>query len=208
MTHTLYRPGQGMLGDDWVVIARAARGINEAGATDRLRRFLETARVAGATNWGHGRGGGRLNSDWESMLNRLADLATITVVFDSANLLDAFLDAIHGMKLNLSITVSGDMTRIGEICAERGWIPHSGRQVVGIYGGADKLPAGDMLCVTAQCGHGLISARLVEQMVERVRAGEFSPEKAALKIGIPCVCGLINPARTAELLRRLADRRE
>jgi hypothetical protein len=100
------------------------------------------------------------------------------------------------------------MTRIEGICAEHGWTPHSGRQAVGVYGGADKLPTGDVLGVTAQCGHGLIAARLVEQMVERVRVGELAPEEAALKIGRPCVCGLINPARTAALLRRLAGRAE
>lgn len=204
MTHTLYRPGDGNLADDWVVIARAARGINDTGAADRLRRFLETARATGAVNWGHGRGGARLNSDWETVLARLADLATVTVVFDRSSQLEVFLDAIHAMNLYLSITVSGDMTRIGELCAMRDWTPHSGRQVVGIFGGADKLPSAGVLCVTAQCGHGLVATRLVEQMVDRIRAGELAPEEAALMLGKPCVCGLINPSRTTALLRHLA----
>lgn len=205
MTHTLYRPGGGDLGDDWVVIARAARGINEVGAVERLRQFLEMARAAGAVNWGHGRGGARLNSDWESVLARLADLATVTVVFDRTSLLEVFLDAIYATHLDLSITVSGDMAKISELCAVRGWMPHSGRQAVGIYGGADKLPTTTgVLCVTAQCGHGLVATRLVEQMVDRIRTGALTPEDAALRLGKPCVCGLINPSCTAALLRQLA----
>jgi len=48
-----------------VVIARAARNINDAGAATRLRRFMEQARASGAINWGHGRGGSRLNADRE-----------------------------------------------------------------------------------------------------------------------------------------------
>lgn len=202
MTHSLYRPC-GDVGEDWVVIARAARGINDTGATDRLGRFLKAARTSGAVNWGHGRGGAHLNRDWENILARLADLATVTVVFDRSDLLDKFLGSLHAMDLGLSITVSGDMARIAEICVAHGWTPHSGRQALGVWGGRDKLPAGDVLGVTAQCGHGLVATRLVEQMVERIRAGELDPEEAALLLGKPCVCGLINPSHTVALLSRL-----
>jgi len=204
MTHSLYRTGGNAWGDDWVVIARAARGINDKGASVRLRRFLEQAHASGAVNWGHGRGGARLNSDWESVLTMLTDLATVTVVFDKSSLLEVFLDAIHAMKLNLSITVSGDIAQISELCAARGWTAHSVRQAIGIYGGTDKLPSDKVLFITAQCGHGLISTRLVEQMVDRIRTGELDPEEAAIMLGKPCVCGLINPSRTVALLRKIA----
>jgi hypothetical protein len=205
MTHSLYRIGENTWGDDWVVIARAARGVNDAGAKARLQRFLELARASGAVNWGHGRGGGRLNSDWTTMIARLADLATVTVVFDNFSYFEGFIDQLHAMDLGLSITVSGDMARIKEICARRGWKPHSGRQAVGVFGSQECLPSHEALCVKAQCGHGLIATRLVEEMADRVRAGDCSPEEAADKLGKPCVCGLLNPSRTAALLRRLAN---
>ena len=205
MTHSLYRLGRNAWGDDWVVIARAARGVNDAGAAARLRRFLERARASGAVNWGHGRGGGRLNADWESMIARLTDSATVTVVFDDLARFEDFLDQIHAMNLGLSITVSGEMTEIGKICGWRGWKPHSGRQALGVFGDRGRLPSQEMLCVTSQCGHGLIAVRWVEVMVDRVRAGECTPEEAARQLGKPCVCGLLNPSRTAALVRHLAD---
>lgn len=205
MTHSLYRIGNEAWGDDWVVVARAARGINDDGAADRLRRLLELARASGAVNWGHGRGGGRLNSDWATMIARLADSATVTVVFDNREYLERFLDHLRAMDLRLSITISGDMDRIKNICAQHGWKPHSGRQAVGVFGRQEGFPSHEALCVKAQCGHGLIAARLVEEMVNRVRSGDCSPEEAAEKVGRPCVCGLLNPSRTAALLRRLAD---
>ena len=104
MTHSLYRLGGNVWGDDWVVIARAARSVNDAGAAARLRQFLERARASGAVNWGHGRGGGRLNADWESMIARLTDSATVTVVFDDLARFEDFLDQLHAMSLGLSIT--------------------------------------------------------------------------------------------------------
>lgn len=205
MTHSLYRIGGNTWGDDWVVIARAARAVNDAGAAARLHRFLELARASGAVNWGHGRGGGRLNSDWETMIARLADLATVTVIFDNSGYLENFLCQLHAMNLGLSITVSGDIARIGEICARRGWKPHSARQAIGVFGDQERLPSHEVLCVKSQCGHGLIAVRLIEEMVDRVRTAECTPVEAAERLGKPCVCGLLNPSRTAALLRRLAN---
>jgi len=208
MTHSLYRLGGNIWGDDWVVIARAARGINDTGAVARLRRFLEQARVSGAINWGHGRGGSRLNADWKTMLAKLVDLATVTVVFDDSARLEVFLEKIREMNLELSITVSGDIARIREICDRHGWKPHSGRQALGLFGGRECLPPSEVLCLTSQCGHGLIAGRRVEDMVARIRARELTPDEAALKLGRACVCGLLNPSRTVAVLRHLAERDE
>jgi len=208
MTHSLYRIGVNTWGDDWVVIARAARGINDKGAAHRLRRFLEQARASGAVNWGHGRGGSRLNADWETMLDKLVDLATVTVVFDDVALFEDFLEKIYNMNLGLSITVSGDIAAVREICSRHSWTPHSVRQALGVFGGQEQLPAPEVLCVTSQCGHGLIATHLVENMVARIRDGELTPEEAAHKIGKSCVCGLLNPSRTAVLLLYLTDHAE
>lgn len=205
MTHSLYRLGENAWGEDWVVIARAARGINDKGAVVRLRRFLEQARASGAVNWGHGRGGSRLNTDWEVMLAKLVDLTTVTVVFDDSARLDSFLEKLHEMKLELSITVSGNIAMIREICARHGWKPHSGRQALGIFGGRELLPLPEVLCLTSQCGHGLIATRRVEDMVARISAGVYTPEEAALNLGRSCVCGLLNPSRTVALLRHLVN---
>jgi hypothetical protein len=53
------------------------------------------------------------------------------------------------------------------------------------------------------CGHGLVSARLVESLAAAVRAGRCSAEKAALQLARPCVCGAFNPVRAARLLKKL-----
>lgn len=205
MTHSLYRPNTDDPGTDWVVIARAARGVNDRGAAARLRNFLEAARDAGAANWGHGRGGGRLNAAWDDIIARLADLATVTVVFDDAARLETFLSRLRSLDLGLSVTVSGDMARIADLCARQDWQAHSGRQALGVFGGREVRPAGPTLCITAQCGHGLVAARLVESMVAKIRGGHLSIEDATEELARPCVCGLVNPGRTAALLRRLAE---
>jgi hypothetical protein len=52
------------------------------------------------------------------------------------------------------------------------------------------------------CGHGLISQYLVQEVIEDTKSGKKTPEKAAVKIGIPCVCGIYNPDRAVELLQK------
>jgi hypothetical protein len=139
------------------------------------------------------------------MLSKLVDLATVTVVFDDHDLFEDFLEKICQMNLGLSITVSGDIAAVREICSRHSWTPHSGRQALGVFGGQEQLSPPEVLCLTSQCGHGLIAPNLVEYVVARMRAGEYTPEEAAHKIGRSCVCGLLNPSRTATLLRNLTD---
>jgi hypothetical protein len=54
------------------------------------------------------------------------------------------------------------------------------------------------------CGHGLTSSGLVEKMIEDIRKGKTSPQKASEKLAKPCVCGIFNTTRAAELLATAA----
>jgi hypothetical protein len=43
----------------------------------------------------------------------------------------------------------------------------------------------------------------VDDLVSKVEAGRITPEAAAKKLGVNCVCGAFNPARAAELISEI-----
>src|SRR5690349_7184259 len=100
MTNTLHRWGSTeSLSDDYIVFAIPARGINDAGATEKQRRFLEIARKHNPVNLGdasHGsafRPARNLNPsvhwcretrrDFDAVLASVANPTTVAAVFDN-----------------------------------------------------------------------------------------------------------------------------
>ena len=55
------------------------------------------------------------------------------------------------------------------------------------------------------CGHGLIAANRVRSLVEDIRLGYTTAEFAAEQVASPCVCGIVNRQRAAEVFDRLAS---
>jgi len=55
------------------------------------------------------------------------------------------------------------------------------------------------------CGSGEVDVKLeVEKMIEDIKKGKTTPEKAAKKLVKPCECGIFNSIRAAELLAAAA----
>ena len=71
----------------------------------------------------------------------------------------------------------------------------------------EKLPAPEILEFTTMCGHGIISRYLVEDIIERVKAGKMSAKNGAIEIGKQCCCGIYNPDRGEKLLQALATKK-
>jgi hypothetical protein len=55
------------------------------------------------------------------------------------------------------------------------------------------------------CGHAMISANLVEDIVKRIKAGVINARQGSLEIGRVCCCGIYNPERAERILRKLAS---
>jgi len=85
--------------------------------------------------------------------------------------------------------------------------PHTVEHSLGVWGKRELLPKKEVLEVSTMCGHGMVAFGLIEEAVADVKAGRSSPEKAARRLAEPCVCGIFNPVRAAELLRKMADQR-
>ena len=121
-------------------------------------------------------------------------------VFRDISTLKKILQELKEKDLGQSITVSGLIEDVFDVCQQIGQEPHSILLSLGIWGKKEKLPADKTLNVTTMCGHGCVSRRLVENMAQKVESGKVTAAEAAKAIARPCSCGAVNVRSVAEML--------
>jgi hypothetical protein len=208
MTHTLHRRGNDLelLAQDYVILCMPSKNINHEGSGPKLRRFFELALENGAIKIGDCRKGNEYHQDGVSgVLANVEDMAVIHAVFKDVTFLSAALTALKKEDLGLSIVVSGLFDKVHECCREIGLEKHTVNQSLGRWGATHLLPDNEVLELNLMCGHGMVAQSLIEEMVTEVKEGDLSPEEGAEKLFKPCMCGIFNPHRATELLRRLAQ---
>jgi hypothetical protein len=207
MTHTLHRQGtEQNLKNDFVVLAKAANGINEKGAAEKLQQFLRMALRHKAVNIGHGRAGNMYAVDPEEVITKTPDVATVTVVLDNEDELQNFIKELKEADLGVSIVISSLFKASMECCRKAGIMPHTIEHSLGIWGNTEKLPPKEVLEVTTMCGHGLISTNLVASLVEDLKKGRTTAEAASKELAKQCACGILNPVRASQLLQGMAGK--
>jgi hypothetical protein len=204
MTHTLHRRGSDeSLKNDYVLLVTAASGINHVGSLEKLRKVLEVIWEIGPANVGSQHLGTVLQGySLEEIKAALNEVPRIRCAFSSKKKMREIIRRLQELDLGISITVEGPTADIIEMSNEMGIKPHSVNLSLDIWGKKDALPPEDVLEFVTMCGHGLISQYLVKKAIEEVKSGKKTPEKAAIQIGIPCVCGIYNPDRAIELLKK------
>ncbi len=203
MTHTLHRSGSfESLLNDYIVVAKAANGINSDGAKMKLSIFMKSAIEHGAINGGHGRGGCVYSHSLEHVLEKITDHSTVTVVFDDQSKMFNLIDFLIEKDLGLSIVISGIAETVNDYCKHKGIVPHSIKHSLGIFG---KLSFAEdkILNITTMCGHSLIGIPLVKKLTESVISGKITAEEASLDMAKICKCGIFNPKRGEQLIQEL-----
>lgn len=114
----------------------------------------------------------------------------------------AALKDLKDADTGFSIVVSGIFDEVFEACREIGIESHTVNMSLGSWGRTELLPESPVLEICTMCGHALISTRLVESLLERVRRGSMTPEDAAVEMGKQCYCNIFNTERAAELIRK------
>jgi len=206
MTHTLHREGTiDGLKKDFVVFAMPAQGYNVPGSGLKLQRFLKLAKLFNPVNIGDNRATGSLAQfPYDQIAESVADGSIVHAVFDNVQSVIGFLRKLKEEDLGISITVSGLLEEVRKCCKEVGLKPHTVNLSLGIYGKKEKLASDDVREVTTMCGHGMIGGALVLDMVDKIKRGRITPEKASQELCKLCICGIFNPARCAELLEKMA----
>ncbi|MDH5792328.1 MAG: hypothetical protein OEZ44_09070, partial [Candidatus Bathyarchaeota archaeon] len=82
--------------------------------------------------------------------------------------------------------------------------PHTVNMSLGTWGRTELLPEGPVLELCTMCGHAMVSSRLVEAMISRVRKGAMTAEDAAVELGKQCTCNIYNTVRAAKIIRGLS----
>ena len=207
MTHTLHRLGTdlSLLKEDFVVLMMPSKDINHVGSAPKLRRFFELALESGAVKIGDCRSGNQYyQGGVDEILANVEDRAVIHAVFKDRESLIVMLKKLKEEELGLSVVVSGLFSEVKDCCDQAELKPHSINQSLGRWGATDKLPEVGVQEIHTMCGHGMISVNLILKMVERVKSGKLTPEKAAENLFKPCMCGIFNPHRAAKLISKLA----
>ena len=206
MTHTLHRMGKEQsLKRDFVLLMMPSKGVNHKGSGAKLRRFLEICRDLGAIKIGDARLGNEYHQGGqEKMLGNVEDLAVVQAVFTDPKKVAQAIKAVKEADFGLSLVISGLFQEVRGCCAEAGVSPHTINESLGRWGRTDKLPSEEILSLNTMCGHGMVAVGLIEDVVERIKAKEMTPEQGGEELFKPCMCGIFNPDRAAELLRVLA----
>ena len=211
MTHSLHRAGTiEDLGCDFVIIMRAEKGYNQEGSAGKCKELLRLFEKHGAVNITGARGknyqGNLLETSLDSIEAAFVDGNSPYCVFDTPEKLESFLREVKERDFGLSVVVSGLYDVVKAVCDRIGIVPHTTTPALGIWGNAALLPEGAVLKITTMCGHGMVSRYLVDDLVERIKSGAMTIEKAAVELGKPCLCGLFNPKRAEALLRKLTGK--
>ncbi|MEM3562859.1 MAG: hypothetical protein QXR19_06505 [Candidatus Jordarchaeaceae archaeon] len=196
MTHTLHRLGdEDSLKKDYVVVAIYAHEINDnqPDSRDRLLRIAEILKAQRPAN----------------MINELLWNFTpaIQAVYDDKNSFKTALRLLKNEDLGISITVSGLLSEVREIAEELGLKLHTVNLSLGVFGKKELLPSEKILEITSMCGHHCVSPNLVKNLVQQVMRNKITPEEAAEELSKPCICGVFNKVRAANLIRKITSQK-
>ena len=206
MTHTLHRKGtRESLNRDYIFLCMAAKGINEDGADDKMREFLRIVIKHGAVNIGDMRTGNIFCCNPEEIISKVTSTSIVHGVFTDPETVAKVMNSLKKANLGMSVVVSGPFSTVEELCKKAGIKPHSVDYSAGIWGKTEKLAKPELLECTTMCGHAMISANLVDDIVKRIKAGVINARQGSIEMGRVCCCGIYNPVRAAKILRKLAS---
>ena len=219
MTNTLHRFGKPeSLKNDYIVFMMASKGINDEGALEKAHAFLKAALKHDPVNVGNALAGPMYRPEknlnplklyftgrrekvaGEQVIQDLKEPGSAAVVFDNREAMEAFLKDVKELDLGISVNVSALADDVREACQKNDITLHSVEYSLGFQGDMYRLPDRHVLALTTMCGHGMISASFAKKMVDRVKEGRVTPEKAAGYMAKFCVCGVFNTTRAIHLL--------
>jgi hypothetical protein len=205
MTHTLHREGTAdSLARDFIFLCMPSKDINHEGSHTPLKRFFEIALEAGAVKVGDCRSGNEYyQGSLANVINNVQDRAVIHAVFNDREKAIGMMRRLKDANLGLSIVVSGLLDTVNECCHQAGIHRHTVEHSLGVWGRVDKLPPPDVLEINTMCGHGMVTVTLINDIIDRVKKGHLTPEQGAEELFRPCMCGIFNPKRAAELLAQI-----
>jgi hypothetical protein len=233
MTNTLHRQGSiESLKGDYIIFATAATGYNRKGSAPKKKAFLEMCMKYGPVNisrrllehkkanflvelfrersqprfYRDGRPTPELLKRWWEIIEATEDDTIALAVFDSVDKLREVVKEVKAADLGLCINITALHEDTDRVLREAGIIRHTIEHSLGFHGRTDLLPPRPILEISTMCGHGMVGFNLVRRMLDEVKLGRITPQRAAEYLMKPCWCGAFNPVRAASLLQHYRDK--
>ena len=204
MTHTLHRRGDREgLNCDYIVFTMSAKGFNEEGSADKMRRFLQILLDHKPVNYGDMVTGNSYVKSQEEILGNVQSTSIVHGVFTNPEEVIEILKELKEADLGISVVVTGVHEDTEACCRESDLKKHTVENSLGIFGQIKKLPSEEILQLTTMCGHGMVPANLVEKTVADIKRGKKTVQEGAIELTRPCHCGIYNPVRAERLLKRI-----
>ncbi|MBR4405219.1 MAG: hypothetical protein IKT30_02475 [Bacteroidaceae bacterium] len=208
MSHTLHRiKTETGKQDDYVVLIMPARGINNHDVVNTFRKYMKLLYSFSPVNMGGLKVGTLVSNSFEELLENVSeDAPMIHAVYKDRETLIEVMKALKEADYGYSVVVSGLVEDV-DCCAKQAGIQrHSVDLTLGIWGDTSKLPPEGVLEITTMCGHAMVSANLVNKMIDDIRKGKTTARKAAEKLAEPCACGIFNTDKAERLLNELSEK--
>jgi len=205
MTHSLHRRGtKENLARDYILLCLPAMGFNDKDHDPKLSEFLKICVKHNPLNIGAIQLGNMYNHKAEDVVK--AAHGIVHAVFNSPKTVTAVLNDLKKADIGMSIVVSGVFENVDQALAAAGLKHHTANFSLGIWGKTEKLPSNEILEVCTMCGHALVAANLVREMVKEVKAGRKAALDAGKLLAAQCACGIFNPERAGELIAAMAKK--
>lgn len=210
MTHSAHRLATvAELKKDYVLFVRPAKGfddVDDETIAKTLHQTKELADIAykhGPVNIGRtGANCTAQGDDYEEIMSK-KKLNGFMSVFTEKAKFKAALKEFKKVDAGYSVVASGLTEDIFDVCREIELKPHTVLFSLGVWGKTELLPETDYLKITTLCGHSMVPPKTIRHCVEKIKNREMTIDEAAKKISKPCPCGIFNPARTIEVLKKL-----
>jgi len=204
MTHSLHRVGS-HLENEIVFILTPSKGLNSEGAESKIKKFLDIIVANEPVHYGDDRVGNRYTAGYGGIVQGVEGITNIHAVFNDLKKAQKALKEIVAADLGLSVVVSGLFESARACCEASGLRYHSIEHSLGIWGDSARLPNEKTLEILTMCGHGLVSANLIQSMADAVRKKEKTASEAAEQMAELCLCGIFNTERAALILTEMAS---
>ena len=205
MTHTLNRRGlsEQRKGEEMVVLCMVHRR-EKAAKAEAMKKMVQIVLEHNPLNVI----GAPLGFSKDEIISMASGAGVVTAVFNNIEEVKRLADEIKFQELGISVVLSGLFHDVRAVCEHCGLKEHTFHISLGIFGRTEKLPDQDTLEITTQCGHGLISPFLVENIVKKIKKGNITCEEGAQILIKPCVCGIGNPQRISKILGKMVQGNE
>jgi hypothetical protein len=201
MTHTLHRQGAPETFDnDFILLAMPAKGYNTPGSREKLVQIVDICVKHHCANIGDTQQGNMYSIGVENLKKRIKDGGVLNALFNTREDLIAALKEVKEANTGMSVVVTGLFEHTKGCCKQADLPRHTIASAVGIFGKTHLLPDPDHLSIMTMCGHAMVTSAHIDHLVSEIKAGRMTLEEGGKELAKPCVCGIINPARTSEIL--------